>query len=109
MAFPDQALENGIVAEIVVDLEIIRGVILVVGGRLENRVEIEGVHSQTLKVIEMIDDALKVPSEEITGLRLSSPLFDAGRVVGRVTVGEPLRENLIPDRVLRPVRDDRLG
>src|SRR2546427_11384126 len=92
-----------------VDLHVVGGVVLVVAGGLENRVEINRVDAELLEIIEMIDDPLEIAAEVIIGLRSSSPLFDARGIVRRIPVGKPFGKYLIEDRVLHPVGNEWLS
>jgi len=57
------------------------------------------------EVIDMVDDPLEVATEEVCLTRFSAiPWECTFRVDGRVAVCEPVREDLIPDRVFHPRR-----
>ena len=80
-ALVKQPLEYFLVAEIVVDLEVIFGMVLVVCRRFENRVEVECIHSETPQVIKVVDDALEVAAEIVVRFRFPAPGPRSGRIV----------------------------
>src|SRR6266545_596705 len=61
----DQLVEGRQVAEVRVDAEVVEGVIFMVRGRLEYRVEIQRGNTQLGEVVKMIDDAAQIAAHEV--------------------------------------------
>ena len=87
-----------------INLRVIRGIILVRGGSFVDRRQIYARYPKIPDIVQLIDNALQIAAEKF--LVAHSSLHPPGkrpfRVDGRVAVTEPLRENLIPDRVVDP-------
>ncbi len=94
------------IAEVRIDPRVVEGVVLVVRGRLEDRVQVERSDAQAGQVVEAIDDALQVAAHEVVKVRGCAPGLHILRVVRRVAVGEAIRKNLIEDGVPNPLRGD---
>ena len=109
-------------AEDWVDLVVVARVVVMVALRLEYRVQVNDRDAKALEVVEFLLDALEIAAEEVVGddlLRVRvlvvariilpagmedrAPLLDDGIAVAR----EAVREDLVHDSVLEPVR--RLG
>ena len=58
MAALDQAFEGFLIAKVWIHAEIVDGVILVVGRRLENRTEIEARDAQVCQIIQLLNNPL---------------------------------------------------
>ena len=119
-------------AEIRVDVVVAGAIVFVVGRRIEDRIQVDGVDAEILQVIELVDDALDITAITpalhvlpqlrfaigffvilqlipIAAPRVHAPLLrwrhrigagdvGDGRVVRRVAIAVPVREDLIPDR-----------
>ncbi len=128
-----QAGEQGLVSHGWVDCQVIAGIVTMIGGGEENRVEVNGRHTQTLQVIQLVHQALQVTAVEVLGISPAAgggsrtriahgsiPIRTHGavhcpaglvveecsrrRVIGSVAVAETVREDLVYDRILDPVR-----
>src|SRR5579872_926031 len=60
-----QRSECGIAAERGVDVQIIVGIVTVVGARLEYRRQVEGVDAQGLRVVQLVLDTLEIATEKL--------------------------------------------
>ena len=60
----DKSAERLLAAEHLVDLAVIGGIILVVGGRFKDRVEIKAGHTEGCQIIQLFGNTLQVSSEE---------------------------------------------
>ena len=109
-------------AEVLVHVPVVAGVVLVQAVGLEDRVQVDRRNAQPAEVGQRLPHALQVAAVaavpdvavEVAALArlavvpLASPGDGARRVVARVAVAEPLRQDLVPDGVLGPVgRDER--
>ena len=93
----------GVAAQHGVDLLVIVGVIAVIGRRLKNRREVDGVDAQVGEVIEVLDDADQVaPLIAVVGRR-RAPFVQVLRLGHRQRSREPVGEDLVEDRVANPV------
>ena len=105
--FARQPREVGVAAEAGVDVEVVRGVVLVVAAGLEHRGHIDGVGAQALDVVELVRDAGQVAAEEVVvevGVAAVCFPVHAVRAVGAlVPVG------VLFHRVLVVARDAGLG
>ena len=114
-----QALQGLVSAEMRVHMLIIDTVVLMVGIRRKNRIQIQHRDPEILKIREFLPDAVQVPAEKVQGLcfvigignvvpvpvhRLISPVFEFPvlHVVGRIPVRKALRKDLVHDRAVRP-------
>jgi len=127
----NEAFEQGQVAEVVVDDAVIRSIVLVVGGRFEDGVEVDGGNAQLFDVIQLIQDALQVAAVEVlaVGARaraggiagIADRLVPVGLVraedgvwliikgcagwgvVVEIAIAEAVGEDLVEDGVLDPI------
>ena len=110
-------------AKVGVDVAVILRVVLVVGGRDEDRIEVDRVDPQLVEVIELVDDALQVsavvlarvitrwrtvPVVDVHDLSAVVGVLAGHDVVARVAVAEPVREDLVHHRALGPLRHPEL-
>ena len=58
MAALDQTFEGFLIAKMRVHAQIVDGIILVVGRRLENRTELEARDAQVCQIIQLLNNAL---------------------------------------------------
>ena len=102
-----------------INMVIILAVILVIGWRHENRVEIDDIHTQILNIIQLIPYALQVTAVEAAHVHLTG-IFAPIRhmhdilvyikilvihdIVGRIAIAKPVHVDLIHDGALGPVR-----
>ena len=113
----DLSLVNDQLPEMRIDMVIILGVVFVIGGRHEQRVEIDRLYPQILQVVQLLPHALQVAAVEIAhvhALRPLIPVFDLPdmlpdigiliikHIVGRIAVKKPVRIDLVHDGALRP-------
>ena len=103
VSFRYEGVEVSFVTEDRVDLEVVVGVVAVICRGLKDRVEVEGVYAELLKVVEVLLYSPQGASLETVygGPRL--PGFQVLRFRALVA-GKTVREDLIEDRVRHPVR-----
>ena len=122
LGFVDQFRQVASIAEIIVHMAVVGGVVLVQTGRLENRIQIEARNPEAAQIGKLFADALNVAAVAPVVHVVAAPPACAGRgagsgstplhrprhgirrVVRLIAVAEALRENLIPDRSLSPRR-----
>ena len=116
----DQRLEGLHRPEVMINREVVTGVVLVIGWCLENRVQIQDVDAQAVNVVELLDDALKVAAVEIAAIDRPVPrrigpvlvkvdgdvstLGSGLWIIGLVAVVETVGENLIDHCFVHPGR-----
>ena len=92
-------------SELGIDAGIVLRIILVGGIRLHDGIQVNARDTQLLQVGKLLLDALQIPAEAfLIGDRPRVPGHDIQRVFLRRSVAEAVRENLIPDRFVHPVR-----
>ena len=119
-----QAGQGVVAAEVDVHGAVVHGVVLVVGGRAEDGIQVDGVDAEVLQVGRQAPgNARQVAAEELLrggarigqrppGARLHRPVvvvLAGDHVVGRVAVGETVGEDLVPGRPRRPRRRVEAG
>ena len=102
-----------------VHIIIILRIILVIGRRHKDRIQIDCLHAELLQIIQLVDDSLKISSVEISHVHICRGLipvldslymlvdiavFIGENVIRGIAVPEPVRINLVHDASLRPVR-----
>ncbi|MNC24734.1 hypothetical protein D3C75_727990 [compost metagenome] len=103
VALSDNSFEQLIVTEMGIDLFIIHNIVFMIGRRHEQRGKVNGIDSEFLQIIQMVQHALQISAKKIIQLRRSAPRLCPLRVIRRVAIGEPLRHNLVKHRILGPV------
>ena len=117
----DQLAKRGITPKSGVNLVVILGIVFMIRGRSEDRIQVKDVSSQRIfYVAKFLVDALQVATEKYgairipgVGIRTRSPGFLFGReaiigilvglcIVAGVTIIEAVGENLVHDAVLSP-------
>ena len=98
---------------------IILAVVLMIGRRYKDRIQIQYFYPQILQVIQLVPDSLNISSIKIPDVhRLRQPLpvgnfvdtlsdiniFPLFHIVGSISVAEAICVNLVHDRALCPVR-----
>ena len=104
----------------VVDVEVVRRVVLVVALGLEDRHQVDGVDAQLFQVRQLLLQPVEIAAvepveHEVLVKRLpvlpfprrrreplAGPRPDGVRIVGGISVAEPVQHDLVPDRVLGP-------
>ena len=106
MSFVQQLAKGGFPAEQRIHLHVVEGVVTVIGCRTEDRIQIEGVDTQLCQVVEPVDDAQKISALKTARGRRRPPRLEADgrRMLHPGTAAESIREDLIEDRMLHPVR-----
>ena len=99
----EQLAQGGIAPEQRVDVEVVVGVVAVVRGRLEDRGHVDGVDPEVLEVVEALDDPEQVAALEPVRGRRRVPRLDGPGLAHPIAGGEPVREDLVEDRVADPV------
>ena len=103
MGLVDQSPEGRRSAEHGVDLFVVVRVIAVVGRRLKDRREIDGVDAQVGQVVEVLDDADQVAPLIAVVSRRCAPLVEVARLGHRHAPREAIGKDLVEDRVANPV------
>ena len=98
----DQVGERLVAAEQRIDREVVVRVISVVRRRREDRVQVERVDAQVLEIAELVGEAAQVAALEPVGGRGRVPALEAAGFVDAVTLGEPVGEDLVEDRIADP-------
>lgn len=117
-----QRFEVLLASEQRVDALVVAGVVAVVGVRLKNRVEVDGLHVQAFEVVELFHDAAQRAAEKVVIQDLSVlvrtvnrqvvPVFVqharrdalALRLHGFAVAAEAVGENIIGDALAEPAR-----
>ena len=103
VGFVDQPAQGGRPPQHRVDLFVIVRVITVVGRRLKDRREVDGVHTQVDEIIEVLDDADQVtPLIAVIGRRCA-PLVQVPRLRHRQRPRKAVGKDLVENRVANPV------
>lgn len=105
MASGEQGFQQIVIPKGRIDPEVIAGVIFVVAACQEYRVEVERADPQILQIAQFEQDALQIPAKEIFGRGQVSPCTYVRRVVVWIAVVEPVREDLVENRIGHPGRD----
>ena len=107
-----------------INVVIILDVITMVGGRDEQRVEINHVNPQFLQIIHLIQHALQISAIEITHIhlrRIAVPIlhahglipdisiFPGKHIIGRIPIAEAIHHDLVHHRTLGPIRRGKSG
>ena len=121
-----QLAKNNVAAEHMVDSFVVGGIVFVVAGRFEQRVEIDGADTQVLEVGQLGHHSRQVAAKEIIGqdtARLPLPDIDRGIVpvrmketaffaVGDAAAGmavkKPIDKNLVDNGVFKPIGSSRI-
>src|SRR4026209_2016704 len=99
-----QFAQRVVAAEEGVDMEVVVGVIAMVGGRLEDRRQVDRGDPKALQVIEFLEDAQEVAAlDPVVGRRGVPRLEWTGLRHARAS-GESIREDLVEDCVPDPGR-----
>ena len=99
-----ERLKGRLAAQQRIDLEVVVGVVAVIGGRAEDRIEIEAAHPQALEVIEPVQHAPEITPLKVVLVRGTTP----GRqqqvvLLGRSpTAAEAIRKDLIDNGIRCP-------
>ena len=100
----EQLAQGVIAAEQRIDLEVVVGVISVVRARAEDRGQVDRADPEILEVAEVLGDPAQVAAFEPVDGRWRVPRLEGPRLVDPLAGGEPVREDLVEDRVADPVR-----
>ena len=100
----EQLAQGVVTAEQRVDLEVVVRVIAVVRGGTEDRCQVDRGDPEVLEVVEALGDPAQVAALEAVVGRRRVPRLEDTRLVDPVAAGEPVREDLIEDRVADPGR-----
>ncbi len=104
-----------------VNLLVILDIVFMIARSGKNGVQIERGGAQFLNVVQSLHNPLQVAAEKLNTARLAmwarsfSPgtgnhwpsiaeIFTAAYIIGRVTIGEALGENLVEDAIVYPIR-----
>ena len=98
----EELAEGGVAAEERVDPVVVPGVVAVVRGGGEDRVEVEGVHAEVLQVVELLGDAEEVAPLEAVGGRRGVPGLEVRGPGEALAPREAVGEDLVEDGVADP-------
>ena len=103
-----------------INIIVILNIILVIGRRYKQRIEINGINTQALDIIQLIHNPLKIPAVKtphIQSQRVIRPvsrtggrnsihiqIFSVQYIIGRISVAETIHKNLIENGTLCPSR-----
>ena len=105
MRFRDKTLHRPVISEGRVDLRIVLSVIFVVGLRLHDRVQIDSCDPKILQIWQFLADPLEISAVFLPVRDLSRLPGEYVRVIlSRAAAAEPVRKDLIPDRIIDPCR-----
>ncbi len=100
-----EQLAQGVVAtEQRIDRQVVVGVVAVVGGRGEDRGEVQRGDPEVLEIVEPLDDPAQVATLEAVHRRWSVPRLERAGLVDALAGREPVGEDLVEDRVADPRR-----
>jgi len=99
-----QAAQGGIPAEDGIDLQVVVGMVAVVGGGLEDRRKVNGIDAQVLQVIQLFQHADQVAALESVAGGRGVPGFQVGWLGDlRIPGGcKPVREDLVKNSMMNP-------
>ena len=101
-----EQLPEGLVAtQQGVDVEVVVGVVAVVGGRGEHGVEVQRRDAQCAKAVEVRDDAVEVAALEAVRRGRPIPGLEGARGRHAPAARQPVREDLVEDGVAGPGGD----
>ncbi|MNI12751.1 hypothetical protein D3C73_659450 [compost metagenome] len=100
----DQLFQRLYITKMRIDRHIVFRIVFVVGGRGEDRGEVDAGNAELAQMIQMVNDPLQVAAEKVLRCRRSAPRLHIGRIPAGIAICKPLRENLIKDSVLHPGR-----
>ena len=104
-------------AEMRIDMLVILTVVFMAGGGDKNRVEIKHLDAEILEIVQLVEDALQVAPVEAAVIRIGGwgvpvrhvlgvpdriIILVIHHIVGRITVAEPIRKDLVLHGTLRP-------
>ena len=98
----EELAEGGVAAEERVDPVVVPGVVPVVRGGSEDRVEIEGGDAEVLQVVELLGDTEEVASLEAVGGRRGVPRLEVRGPREALAPREAVGEDLVEDGVADP-------
>ena len=98
----EELAERRVAAEERVDLEVVVRVVAVVGGRLEDRRQVQRVDAERLDVVEVLDDPEEVAALEAVVRRRGVPRLERARLRDPRAARESVREDLVEDGVSDP-------
>ena len=98
----DQRAQRVVAAEQRVDGQVVDRVVAVVGGRGEDRREIERLDAQPRQIVQASGDAGQVAAPEAARLRRRSPRPHVRRIDRPIAVGETVGKDLVDHRAARP-------
>ena len=106
MRLVHKTLHGLIIAKMRINFLIICGVIFVVGGGLIDRRRVNSGNAQLFQIIKFIRHALQVSAVKVIvpDIALIFPCLCILGIYGGVSIAEPLWENLVPDRLIDPLR-----
>ena len=110
--------------EVGIDMLIVLTIVFMAGGGNKDRVEIKDLDPQILQIIQLIQNALEIAAVEAADIRIARqgiPVIDVlgvaygvivfivHYIVGWISVAEAIREDLVLNGALGPVRDVESG
>ena len=99
-----QLFQIGVCSEPLIHDMIIINIIFMVGIRLENRRQIEGIHAELLYVVQILCDSRNVSSRKALRGRLFSPLqIDVSVVLLLQPAAEAFHKDLVENRSPHPL------
>ena len=101
-----QGAERGVAAQQGIHLHVVEGVIAMVGRCREDRVQIERIDTQRLEIVQLLDNAVQIAALEALLLGRGTPRLEGNARHWRplLPTGEAIREDLIENGILYPVR-----
>src|SRR5690606_4213354 len=100
----EQLAQRAVASQERVDPVVVVSVVAVVRGRLEDRVEVERRDAERPYVVQPLGDAQQVAALVAMHRRRRTPGLEVRGLHPPLRGGEPVREDLIEDRVLDPLR-----
>ncbi len=100
----EQLAQRVIATEQRIDLEVVVRVVAVVRAGAEDRGQVDRGDPEILEVPEVLGDPAQVAALEPVDGRWRIPRLQGARLVDPLAAGEPVREDLVEDRVADPVR-----
>jgi hypothetical protein len=100
-----------------INLFVVGHIVFVITGGGKNRSEVERGDAQFLQVVQVLDNSLEVAAEKLGaacfGIGSLSPgtgdhrfavaeILATAHIIGGITIGEAIRENLVEDAALQP-------
>jgi hypothetical protein len=98
----EELAQSVVAAEQRVDLEVVVGVVAVIGRRGEDRCQVQRRYPEVAEIVEVLDDTEQITALEPKRSRGNVPRLEPARLSDARRRGEAVRKDLVEDRVGNP-------